>query len=74
MNLKYETHIPPAEVRNKNCGNCDNASLIASPSGETIYYECNFSGGRTVQPEDLVCDAFSPIHYETLRVNGYKKL
>ncbi|KKM60078.1 hypothetical protein LCGC14_1545520 [marine sediment metagenome] len=74
MKLKYETHIPPEELRNKCCGNCSNTSIVASPNGETLYYECNFDDHREKQPEDQACDAFLPIHYETLRVNGYKKL
>lgn len=81
MELNFEMHISPSEVRIKSCINCMNGKIQAytnSTGYEYVNVLCLISQD-VMYDNDTVkqakeCTAFEPCHWETIRSNDYRKL
>lgn len=77
MKIRVELHIPPGEVRNKTCFNCLNSKMQIHRSKNREYISALCLVSQDILPIDGKmdhCTAYSAIHWETIRVNDYRKL
>ena len=82
MKLKFCLHIPPPEIRWKTCENCRNCiieNIINHNDGtgttEEIVHTCKITNKHVNLFEDVKeCVIYDAAHWETLRVNDYRRL
>ena len=82
MKLNFCLHIPPLEILLKTCENCQNCiieNLInygeATGMTDEIIHTCEITHKRVDLWEDYkICDTYDAAHWETIRVNDYRRL
>jgi len=77
MKLKFEMHIPPDAVRIKMCDTCQfsKQQAYSNDRGDVVSIQtlCTVVH-KLVADQQPSCEVYEPIHWETIRVNDYRKL